>query len=67
MTDREMHTYDQMVERGIATAEELNLVKAVMPGTWQEILDSVMYARTGYGTFEDCLWDEDEDSADWDL
>lgn len=67
MTDREMHTYDQMVERGIATAEELNLVMAIMPGTWQETLDSVMYARTGYGTFEDYLWDEDEASADWDL
>lgn len=67
MTDREMHTYDQMVERGIATAEELNLVRRVMGGTWQEALDKVMYIRTGYETFENYLWDESEDSADWDL
>lgn len=67
MNDREMHTYNQMVEREIATAEELNLVKRVKGGTWQEVLDEVMYIRTGYDTFEDYLWDESEDSIDWDL
>lgn len=67
MTDREMHTYDMMVERGIATAEELNLVMTLQGGTWQEVLNNVMYARTGYATLEDYLWEEDEDSADWDL
>lgn len=52
MTTEEMIKYDEMVELGIATAEELNLARNLMDGSWNEILDSVCYVRTGYRTFE---------------
>lgn len=64
MTDKEMHEYEQIVEREIATAEELNMVKAICGGFWQEVLNKVVYYRTGYNTFEDYLWDESEESCD---
>jgi hypothetical protein len=43
-----MNTYDYIVELGIATSDELNLVRNVMDGSWTEVLNSVIYARTGY-------------------
>lgn len=52
MTDRELEIYDYMVECGIATAEELNLAKQLVDGTWEEVLNAVLYARTGYRTFD---------------
>ena len=52
MTTNEMITYDQIVEFGIATAEELNLARNLMTGTWTEVLNAVVYVRTGYRTFE---------------
>lgn len=59
MTNREMEIYDYMVETEIATAEELNLVKSVMHGNWEEILNAVLYARTEYRTLEQMFEDED--------
>lgn len=52
MTDRDLEMYDYMVESGIATAEELNLAKQLVSGTWEEVLNAVLYARTGYRSFD---------------
>lgn len=52
MTTEEMIKYDMMVELGIATAEELNLARNLVSGSWNEVLDSVCNVRTGYKTFE---------------
>lgn len=52
MTTAEMIKYDMMVELGIATAEELNLARNLVSGSWNEVLDAVCYVRTGYRTFE---------------
>jgi len=50
MTQNEIFKYDQMVEYGIATPEELNLARNLVDGTWNEVLDRVTYIRTGYRT-----------------
>lgn len=55
MTTEEMITYDQIVEFGIATAEELNLVRDIISGSWTDIYNAVIYARTGYRSFEQYL------------
>ena len=55
MTTAEMIKYDQMVEYGIATVDELNLARNLMSGNWNEVLDAVCYVRTGYRTFEQYL------------
>lgn len=55
MTTNEMITYDQMVEFGIATADELNLARNLVSGTWIDVLNAVVYVRTGYKTFEQWL------------
>lgn len=48
MTQKEIMLYDQIVENDIATAEEINLVRNVTDGSWEEILNKICYARTGY-------------------
>ena len=52
MTQDEMMKYDQMIEWNVATAEELNLARNLVDGSWNEVLDAVCYVRTGYRTFE---------------
>lgn len=59
MTNREMEIYDYMVETEIATAEELNLARNLCSGSWEEILNSVLFIRTGYRTLEQMFEDED--------
>ena len=61
MSQEEMMKYDQMVEWNIATAEELNLARNLMSGSWNEVLDAVCYVRTGYRTFESYIESEMED------
>lgn len=61
MTTEEMIKYDEMVELGIATAEELNLARNLVSGSWDEVLDSVCYVRTGYRTFEQFIEAEMEE------
>ena len=61
MTKDEMIKYDMMVEYGIATAEELNLARNLVDGTWNEVLDRVCYIRTGYRTFEQYIAEEMEE------
>ena len=61
MTQNEMMKYDQMVELEIATAEELNLARNLMSGSWNDVLDAVCFVRTGYRTFEDYIESEMEE------
>lgn len=61
MTTKEMIKYDEMIELGIATAEELNLVRCLCDGSWNEILDAVCYVRTGYKNYEQYLEAEVEE------
>lgn len=60
MTREEMFMYDQMVEIGIATAEELNLARNLMAGTWMDVLTAVLYIRTGYRDLDQLIAEEDE-------
>lgn len=55
MNTEEMIKYDMMVEYGIATAEELNLARNLISGSWNEVLNAVCYVRTGYKTWEQYL------------
>ena len=61
MTQEEMMKYDQMIEWNIATAEELNLARNLMNGSWNEVLDAVCYVRTGYRTWESFIENEMEE------
>lgn len=61
MTTAEMIQYDQMVEMGIATTDELNLARNLMSGAWEEVLNSVLYIRTGYRTMAQMMEAEDEE------
>ena len=63
MTTEEMIKYDQIVELEIATPEEISLVRAVATGTWNEILDGIVYARTGYRTLEQMLAEDDDEQT----
>lgn len=58
MTTDECILYDQMVEWGIATADEINLVRKVLDGSWEDILKRICYARTGYRDLNDFLQNE---------
>lgn len=55
MTSYEMEYYDFMVECGIATAEELNLARNLVSGSWTEVLNSVLWIREGYRNWEQYL------------
>ena len=61
MTTQEMITYDQIVEMGIATAEEINLVRCCMNGSWTEVLNSIIHARTGYRSIQQMIDAESEE------
>lgn len=64
MTEKEMITYDQMVEMGIATAEELNLAFNLIGGPWSIVFDKIVYIRTGYHSFEQYIQEEIEREED---
>ena len=64
MTVEEMVMYDQLVDMGIATTDELNLARNLMAGEWMEVLNAVLFVRTGYRTIEqmyEAEYDEDEE------
>lgn len=61
MTQKEMMMYDQIVELDIATANELNLARNLMAGTWEQVLNAVVYVRTGYRTFDQYIEAEMDD------
>ena len=47
MTREEEKKYDTVVEYSVATEAELNLVKCIIPDSWTEIIDDIIYARNG--------------------
>ena len=55
MTQNEMMVYDMMVEWEIATPEELNLARNLCSGSWLEVLNSVLFIRTGYRSLEQMI------------
>ena len=61
MTTYEMHYYDYIVECGIATSEELNLARNLVAGSWTDVLNAVMFVRTGYRSLEQYLEAEEEE------
>ena len=58
MTREEEEKFDTIVGYSVATAADLDLVKCIVPGSWTEIIDDIIYARTGYRSFEQ--WAEEE-------
>ena len=64
MTTDECILYDQMVELGIATVNEINLVRNVLDGSWKDILNKICYARTGCRSVEDYIQEAMEDDAE---
>ena len=63
MKQEEVMLYDQIVEREIATTDELNLARNLVDGSWMNVLEAVLYARTGYRSIEQLIEDEDEEEA----
>jgi hypothetical protein len=61
MTREEIDAYDFIVENGISTSEELNLARNLLDGSWLDILNSVLYVRTGYRTIEQMIESENDD------
>ena len=62
MTHEEIMMYDYLVELGIATADELNLARNLMSGSWKEVLLAVLFIRTGYRSLEQMF---DDENAEW--
>ena len=63
MTTNEMVLYDMLVDMGIATAEELNLARNLVDGTWMQVLNRVLYIRTGYRNIMQLIEDEYEEEG----
>ena len=61
MTVEEMVMYDQLVDMGIATPDELNLARNLMAGEWMEVLNAVLFIRTGYRTLAQMMEAEEEE------
>lgn len=64
MTNEEMATYDYMVEMDIATPQELNLARNLVSGSWMEVLNAVLYVRTGYHDLQQYIHEEMEDKEE---
>ena len=61
MTTNEMIMYDQLVDMGIATPDEINLVWNIRGGNWTDVLNDILFVRTGYRSLEQMFEEEDED------
>ena len=59
MTTDEMVLYDQLVEMGIATPEEINLCFNMTALIWSEVLQNILEIRTGYKSIAQMLEEED--------
>lgn len=64
MNNKEMITYDLMVEFGIATPEELNLARNLVDGSWLEVLNAVVKVKTGYSDFDSYIENEMEEEEE---
>ena len=62
MTTNEMITYDQIVEMGIATPEEINLAFNVSGLGWTEVFSRIIYDRTGFHSIQQMVEAEDEEN-----
>lgn len=60
MTTEEMVMYDQLVNMEIATANEINLVYNVAGGKWIDVLNTILYIKTGYRSIEQMLEEEED-------
>lgn len=60
MNNKEMMAYDIMVETGLATAEELNLARNLVSGSWMEVINAVVYVRTAYTDFDSWYFSDEE-------
>lgn len=67
MTEREIRIYDAVVDLGIATPDEINLVRCVKDGTWEQILNSIIYARTFYRDIDQYIECELEEDVCYDI
>jgi hypothetical protein len=65
MTQDNMIMYDQLVEQGIATPEEINLVFNVHGGDWTSVLNAILYVRTGYRSLQQMIDAESEEEEDY--
>lgn len=61
MTVEEMITYDVIVDLGITTAEELNLARNLVGGSWTDAFTQVIYIRTGYRSLDQMIEAEEEE------
>ena len=50
MKNTEVKTYNRIVELGIATTAEINLVRMILSDGWDKVFESIIFARTGYRT-----------------
>ncbi len=60
MNDNISNTWDQIIERSIATEEELHLITDIN-GYNMESLNDVIYARTGYHYIDQMNEDADNE------
>lgn len=61
MTTEDMILYDMVVDMGIATAEEINLCFSIAGGPWEELLNNIIFVRTGYRDMEQLYEAEGEE------
>ena len=62
MSEKDMILYDRVVDLGIATPEEINLVfNCSTWRDWEECLNAIIYSRTGFRSIEQMQEAEDED------
>lgn len=52
MTNREEEIFIFLIAYNIATREEIKLVYNVAGGSFEEVLNSILYCRTGYRNIE---------------
>lgn len=55
--------WDNLIDHGIATEEELQLVTSIN-GYTKSTLESVLYSRTAYRSWEQYEGEEDEDEEE---
>jgi hypothetical protein len=61
MNNSEWIKYNCLIDMEIATREEIHLVRNCMTGSWDEVLNAILYARTGYNSIEQMMEDEEEE------
>ena len=66
MTQAEMIKYDQVVDMGICTADELNLAFNLIGNSWSDVIDKIIYIRTGYRDYDQYIMETmEDDDEEW--